>query len=272
MKDRLLRRVLPSTPVLARWPVVPRALDAADWVLHRRDPRYSGLPPASLRMRIGVGNRLLRNAHVFDNAKSIVARYVEQGWLVGGARVLDLGSGIGRNAVALREHVRLAAYDGVDVDAEMVEWCRTHLADATTRFHHADLFSAVYNPAGQPMGGYRLPLETGSVDFSLGLSVFSHLVAADAGHYAAELGRVMAPGAFGCHTFFLLDHLAGRLGDRWTFAHELDGCHVESTRYPEAAVAFREADVRAMFARHGLDVVAVLDPDQHQQTVVLRRG
>ena len=272
MRDRLLRRVLPSTPVLARWPVIPRALDAADWVLHRRDPRYSVLPPASLRMRIGVGNQLLRNADVFDATRPIIRRYIERGWVADGARVLDLGSGIGRNAVALRDQIELESYDGIDVDIEMVTWCRANLGHPTTRFHHADLYSAVYNPGGQPVTGYRLPLETSSITFSLGVSVFSHLVAADAAHYASELGRVTAPGGFGCHTFFLLDHLTGRLGDRWTFRHELDGCRVESTRYPEAAVAYREADVRAMFARHGLDVVAVLDVDQHQQTVVIRRG
>jgi SAM-dependent methyltransferase len=263
--------VLPSTPVLARWPVFPRALDAADWVLHRRDPRYAALPPASLRIRIGVGNRLLRNAEIFDDAHAIIRRYVEEGWVADGARVLDLGSGIGRNAVALRDQIEVASYDGIDVDTEMVAWCRKYLAGPTTRFHHADLYSAVYNPGGQPVAGYQLPLSTSSITFSLGISVFSHLVAGDAAHYASELGRVTAPGGFGCHTFFLLDHLDGHLGDRWTFKHQLDGCRVESTKYPEAAVAYREADVRAMFARHDFDVVAVLDVDRHQQTVVIRR-
>jgi hypothetical protein len=130
----------------------------------------------------------------------------------------------------------------------------------------------VYNPTGQPVSGYKLPLDTSSITFSLGVSVFSHLVAADADHYVAELGRVTAPGGFGSHTFFLLDHIEVLLGDRWTFAHEMGGCRVESTRYPEAAVAFRAIDVRSMFARHDLEVIEVLDTDQHQQTVVVRRA
>lgn len=272
MKDRLLRRLLPSTPVLARWPIVPRALDAADWVLRRRDPRYAALPPASLRMRIGVGNRILRNADVFEHGQDIVRRCVEQGWVGDGARILDLGSGLGRNAVALRDQVAYASYDGVDIDRDMVEWCRRHVANERTRFHHADLYSAVYNPTGQRIGSYQLPVEASSITFSLGVSVFSHLLPDDAARYAAELGRVTAPGGMGSHTFFLLDHIRGLLGDRWTFAHQLEGCRVENIRYPEAAVAFHEADVRAMFARHGLEVVEVLDTDQHQQTVVIRRG
>jgi SAM-dependent methyltransferase len=222
-------------------------------------------------MRIGVGNRLLRNAAVFDQAQSIVRRCVEKGLVGDGARVLDLGSGIGRNAVALRDHVRLESYDGIDVDAEMVAWCQSHLADDTMRFHHSDVFSRVYNPAGGPVAGYKLPLDTASVTFSLGVSVFSHLLADDFAHYAAELGRVTAPGGFGSHTFFLLDHIDVLLGDRWTFAHQMDGCRLESRKYPEAAVAYWEADVRSTFAEHGLEVVEILDTEFHQQTLVIRR-
>lgn len=260
---------MPSTPVLARWPIVPRALDAVDSILRRYDPRYAELPPASLRMRIGIGNRLLRNADVFDHGQEIVRRCVENGWVEGGGRILDLGSGIGRNTVAFRDQVDFASYDGIDVDAEMVDWCIAHLADHRTRFHHANIYSAVYHPLGQPTGDYALPLDDSSITFSLGVSVFSHLLRQDAEHYASELGRVTAPGGFGSHTFFLLDHIDTLLGDRWTFAHQADGCRVENVKYPEAAVAYFEEDVRAMFARHQLQVVDVLDTDQHQQTVVI---
>jgi SAM-dependent methyltransferase len=257
--------------VAARWPVFPRVLDAADGVLRRRDPRYADLPPASLRIRIGVSNKVLRNAFVFDEGQALVRRCVERGWVGDGARILELGSGVGRNAMAFRDQVDLAAYDGIDVDPEMVEWCRSHLGTDAMRFHFADLASAIYNPTGQPVTSYRFPVDDASVTFSLGISVFSHLVTADAAHYAAELGRVTAPGGFAAHSFFLLDHIRSRLGDRWTFEHEVDGCWVENVRYPEAAVAFTEDHVREMFSAHGLDIVDVLDPDLHQQTVVFER-
>jgi len=222
-------------------------------------------------MRIGVGNQLLRNASVFENGQATVRLCVAHGWVGDGARILELGAGTGRNAVALADQVAYESYDGIDVDREMVSWCRRHLGDARTRFHHADLFSAVYNPGGSPVPGYRLPLAAGSVTFSLGVSLFSHLVAQDATHYAAELGRVTQPGGYGSHTFFLLDYIEGLLGDRWTFTHEAEGCRLQSARYPEAAVAYREADVRMMFARSAFEVIDVLDKDQHQQTVVIRR-
>lgn len=272
MKDRLIRRVATSTALVARWPVLPRALDGADWVLRRVDSRYASLPPASLRMRIGVSNRMLRNANVYEMGQQIVRRFHDRGWVKDRAHILELGSGVGRNAVAIRDQTDFASYDGIDVDKEMVEWCRHHLATESMRFHHADLYSSVYNPTGRPATTYRFPADDASVDFSLGISVFSHLVHADAAHYAEELGRVTAPGGFAAHTFFLLDHLGHLLGDRWTFSHEADGCWLENPKYPEAAVAFREKDVAEMFRSEGLDMVEVLDTADHQQTIIFRRA
>ena len=271
MKDRVIRRVAASTAVVARWPLLPRALDGADWLLRRVDSRYAALPPASLRMRIGVSNRLLRNADVYEMGQHQVRGFHRQGWLDDGSRILELGSGVGRNAAAIRDQIDFASYDGIDVDPDMVGWCRDHLATESMRFHYADLYSSVYNPGGQPATAYRFPLADSSVDFSFGISVFSHLVYADAVHYAAELGRVTAPGGTAAHTFFLLDHIQHLLGDRWTFAHQLEGCRVENRKYPEAAVAFLQATVADMFRSAGLEMVDVLDTDAHQQTVVFCR-
>ncbi|MEJ7764310.1 MAG: class I SAM-dependent methyltransferase [Acidimicrobiales bacterium] len=256
---------------MARWPFVPQALDAADWVLRRCDHQYASLPPASLRIRIGVSNRILRNADVFQEGQFMVRQFVDRGWVGEGARILELGSGVGRNTIGFKDQVYFESYDGIDVDAEMVSWCVDNVATPAVRFHHANLFSAVYNPFGLPVTEYRLPFADNSTTFSLGISVFSHLLRKDAAHYAAELGRVTEGGGLACHTFFLLDHIQSRLGDRWTFAHEVDGCWVENPKYPEAAVAYWEKDVTAMFARHGLHIVDVLDKHLHQQMVVFRR-
>lgn len=73
IEDRFLRLLVPSVPVLARTPVAP-LLDVADYYLRKSNPEWSHLPPASLRMRIGVGNRILRNHKNFIRlGKSIIA-------------------------------------------------------------------------------------------------------------------------------------------------------------------------------------------------------
>jgi len=53
-KDKFLRMIVPSVPPLARTPVAT-VLDIADYFLKKGHPEWSMLPPASLRMRIGVG-------------------------------------------------------------------------------------------------------------------------------------------------------------------------------------------------------------------------
>lgn len=272
MKDRWIRRFVPSMPTVARWPAVPALLDAADGVLRRYDARYAELPPASLRLRIGVDNRVLRNAHVWADADRYVSRLVERGWVADGGRVLELGAGLGRNALALRRCAPYAAYDGIDVDEAMVRWCTDHLGDDRSRFHHADVRSAVYNPSGGPAAAYRFPLADGSVSTVLALSVFSHLLWDDTAHYVAELERVSDTAATAVLTFFLIDDIAPRLGGRWSFAHEVGPCRVQSLRYPEAAVAYREDDVAGLLARHGFEIADVLDRSGPQQTVIARRG
>jgi SAM-dependent methyltransferase len=208
---------------------------------------------------------------VWDDAVRLVGRLADRGWVDDGATILELGAGVGRNAVALRTRVAYERYTGIDVDPEMVAWCQAHLADASTRFLHADVASAVYNPHGQPVSRYAVPLADGSVTFSLGVSVFSHLLWEATEHYAAELGRVTAPGGIAAHTFFLIDHLGPLMGDRWTFGHEVGRCRVQSLRYPEAAVAYRRPDVVELFAEHGFSTLDVLDEDAPQQMVVLQK-
>src|SRR6266850_1514648 len=103
LKDRLLRRLVPAVPAIARTPLAP-ALDLADFFVRLGRPEWAHLPPASLRMRIGVGNRILRNHRDFIEAgRSLVAELSAKGYLDPGATVLELGCGCGRNALALRE-------------------------------------------------------------------------------------------------------------------------------------------------------------------------
>lgn len=249
-------------------------LDLADAVIKRRHPEWAALPPASLRMRIGVGNRILRNHRYFiESGRELIDELAGKGYLTPGSRVLELGCGCGRNAIAFAAFVGgTGTYVGQDVDADMIAWCQQHLQTPRVAFHHANLFSKVYNPSGQPVAAYRLPADDDAITLVASVSVFSHLLYGDARHYIRECARVLAPGGHLHLTLFLLDYLQGRLGDRWTFAHRVDGCYVDSLRYPEAAVAFELATLREMLADHGLSIAEIYNIDRHQQTVIARRA
>jgi cyclopropane fatty-acyl-phospholipid synthase-like methyltransferase len=172
-------------------------------------------------MRIGVGNRILRNHQYFvESGQAIVSELEGKSYLKPDSHVLELGCGCGRNAIALARFLaERGSYVGQDVDLQMIKWCQGHLQNQRVQFHHADLFSKVYNPNGQPIADYSFPAENDSITLIISVSVFSHLLDGDFARYVQQSSRVLSRGSHLHMTLFLLDYLIPRLGDRWTFSH-----------------------------------------------------
>ncbi|MEY2532938.1 MAG: hypothetical protein QOF29_848 [bacterium] len=112
-------------------------------------------------------------------------------------RVLDVGCGVGRLARPLAGFLSIdGAYDGLDVDADGIAWCRRryhHLPHF--HFTHADLRSPRSNPAGagDPLA-FRFPYADGAFDVVVMLSVLAHMTPDEALHELGEARRVLAPG------------------------------------------------------------------------------
>jgi len=237
---RLLRRLIPSIPVLTRSRLLFLPLDLLDAALARIFPELRGLPPARLRIRTGVRSKFVFNQVWFRYShRSFWEDAFAAGWVEPDSSILDIGSGSGRAAVALREYGKEAGryrgtYTGVDVDREMVEWCQGAYPK-NFRFIALDAHSRVYNPKGSS-GPTVLPVEDASQDFVFALSLFTHLLEQDLTSYLAEAQRVLRPGGRLLATVFCLESL--ELGGRWTFEHPRGAARLESERYPEAAVAY----------------------------------
>ena len=271
-KDRFLRMLIPSVPVLSRTPLAG-ILDIVDSFVKKNHPEWSQLPPASLRMRIGVGNKILRNHKYFiDSGNAIVTELSNKGYLSHDSHVMELGCGCGRNAIAMSKYLsERGSYCGQDVDQEMITWCQKHLQNKQVEFHFADIFSKVYNPHGKPTTDYKFPASDSSINIIFSISVFSHLLFADSVHYIRESARVLNKGGFLHMTLFVLDFLKDRLGDRWTFSHKVDKCYVDSLRYPEAAVAYDLSTLTEMLSSNGLVITEIYNKEMHQQTVIAKK-
>ena len=169
-----------------------------------------------------------------------------QGWANLDSRIVDLGSGCGKSAVALRDFEYMGErfrgqYCGYDVDAGMVRWCQRNFDPEHFRFRPLDIFSAVYNPRGASGAQVRLEgCEDNTIDLVISQSLFSHLLESDVCAYVKESARVLRPGGIMAMTFFCMDDLRtlNLLGGRWSFAHRRQAAHIENERYPEAAVAY----------------------------------
>ena len=205
-----------------------------------------------------------------------------------GERVLEVGCGAGRIALPLSRYLDDdGSYDGFDVLEDHVRWCRGHIASRRPnfRFVRADIRSPMVNPKGRfAPSEYRFPFDDASFDFALMTSVVTHLLPEGAAHYLAETGRVLRPGGRCLVTWFLIDEEADRrirAGTSATrFDHELPGCRVVDAGVPESAVAFREEDVRRMYAAAGLEIQEPIrwggwsgrpDPLSYQDIVVAVR-
>jgi SAM-dependent methyltransferase len=255
--DAIVRRLVPSVPVLSRNRLLMAPLDLLDRLISLPFGGAKKLPPNHLRIRVGAGNRILFN--------QVQHRLVPVNFWIGvfasglvrlDSRILDLGCGCGRYAATLRDFAWAGKkftgrYTGIDIDREMIEWCRANFPDDHFTFKLTDVPSAVYNPGGSGVEVPAFDVADASQDFVFALSLLTHLLAEELQRYLEETWRVLAPGAPMHMTVFCMDHLEGRRGGRWTFRHRHGEAYLENPRYPEAAVAYSKAFLESACTRAG---------------------
>lgn len=217
--------------------------------------RDSMIPPPSM---IFVGDEDFETV-----GQEFKGYFVELAHLRPDARVLDAGCGIGRMAVPLTGYLtRDGEYWGFDAVEKGIVWCREHISSKFSHFHfrHVDVYNRHYNPTGTVLArDFTFPLETGHFDFVFLTSVFTHMVPVDMEHYLGEISRVLKPGGRCLITFFLLNGESKALisSGRSTldFTFELGPCLTVDENDPEAAIAYDEEYVEALYDKHGLDIV-----------------
>jgi SAM-dependent methyltransferase len=224
--------------------------DLLDRVRGAGDPT---LPPRRLQVAVGSGDYRA----VGDLFRDM---FVELGGLQPQYDVLDVGSGSGRMAYALKDWLT-GRYEGFDIMPEAVAWCQREITPRhpNFRFQVADIRSERYNPGGTyEAHDYRFPYPDDSFDFAFLTSVFTHLPRAAVDNYLGELARVLRPGARCFATYFLMNREAvSVMGGHGQFGFEQDGQLVVDDRVPERAAAFDEDDVRELHERNGLPIEAI---------------
>ena len=137
--DRALRKLFPSTSKLTFNPLFRAAVNAFDVVPRPMFPEFRTLPPNHLRIRIGVGNRILNNqTHFLVHARDFWMFVFSEGIATMHSDILDIGVGCGRWAHWLRDYnfrgrQFTGTYVGVDIDEEAIAWCQNHYEEANIR-------------------------------------------------------------------------------------------------------------------------------------------
>ena len=155
-----------------------------DWWLRDRfehKPPGEAVPPARLRYRVGEDSRLAAFLEVGRRtAENLEAVLGAEGFRIAPDQaVLDFGCGCGRTLRWLIARFPEVRWHGVDVDAEAIEWCTSHLAGAEF-------------VCGKPLP--PLPFASATFDLIFAISVFTHLNEDFQRAWIAELERALKPG------------------------------------------------------------------------------
>jgi len=225
--------------------------------LHRDDGRHEGdyvayrgqrLPPKRLRgMMCGDA---FRNENFYFTSAVLEATKFSARLASQDARIVDIGSGLGRLATGLIAEGSPVQYIGIDANEEFVRWCKDHIESQHPRFRfvHLDMANERYNPAGTITAAQlRLPVEDASADVVNLWGVFTNMVPEDVRAYVAEVSRILRPGGQCFLTAFAEDDVPDVTINPSNYVpYETDT--------PLTAVRFSKKWLFGTFREHGLEV------------------
>lgn len=279
MLEKTLRKFVPSVAALTYQPwfkIASRAFDVLPAMMFRE---LRGLPPNYMRIRIGAGNRLFSNQIMYLNgAKNFWYYMFAHGVVDTTSTVVDIGCGCGRYAHHMRDYVFKdetfsGRYIGIDIDQEMLEWCRTHFDAERFAFHHSTHQSKTYSNDSPGEKYYRVPMDDNSVDLVFSTSLYTHLLEDEIDNYTREAARILRPGGHMGMYVFSMDNPPPSFGSRHTFKHRMGAAYVESLACPEAAVAYDEAWLIESCRRAGfVDARIVTMKGEYQPMLLARKG
>jgi SAM-dependent methyltransferase len=221
------------------------------------------IPPEELRVWVGpFGDPELYQASGNRNLRSII----EHCGLEPHAQVLEVGCGCGRIATALASYLTdSGGYDGFDVAAPLINWCREELQPRLPRFrfHLADEVHAPgHNPSGtRSAAEFKFPYPGGRFDLVILSSVLTHILPEAIENYLRESARVLRPGAPAFISVFLFDEAAAHAVNSQTtifdFRHRIGPCLTFDPVHPEEGIACDEAWFLEEVNRAGLRLSTV---------------
>ncbi len=273
--EKTLRKVVPSTAALTYNPVFKAASRIFDVVPQLMFRELRNLPPNYMRIRIGAGNRLFSN-HIsyLIGAQNFWYYMLGHGIVSPKSTIVDIGSGCGRYAHHMRDYIfkgeRFTGhYYGIDIDTEMLEWCKKHFDSERFSFFHSSHSSKTYENAEPGDGFYKIPVRDNSADLVFSTSLYTHLLEGEMENYTQEACRILKPGGYMAMYVFSMDSPPPTFGARHTFSHRIGPAYVESMANPEAAVAYEDSYLLDLARRAGFSDCRMVTISGEAQPVLL---
>ncbi len=278
--DRTIRRIVPSLAKLTYNPFLKRLVDLFDVVPRLIFKELRDIPPNHLRIRVGVESRIFANHLRYLLEAETFWLYAFHSHLCGPDSVIvDIGCGCGRYAHHLRDYVFKkqkfsGKYIGIDIDREMLDWCREHFDRERFEFHESTHASKVYGAREESEASYYvLPVGDETVDLVFSTSLFTHCLENEVLNYCREAFRVLKPGCCMAMYCFFLDYPPPTLGGRHSFSFSIGNARVESISVPEAAVAYESKFLFELARKVGFTSTELVreEPEDWQPMLLCRK-
>lgn len=187
-------------------------------------------------------------------------------------RILDIGSGIGRTAIALTGFLSEdGSYEGFDVVKQGVDWCNKRIASDHRNFNftYVPLFNDLYNTASLKATEFIFPYPENDFDKIFSFSVFTHMAIDEIEHYLFQIKRVLKPGGKCLSTFFIYDdenedYIANREGFGFPWAGE--GYRLMNENVKAGNIAIHRKELKNMMERSGLEILRLEEGFWKDQT------
>lgn len=196
----MLRKIFYSLPPNARFLTRRLYYYPTDLIEYYSGKRDQLTPPKGL-IYTGSGDFKAQGKRILQNIIELADLQPDQA-------ILDVGSGIGRLAVALTDYLNSDGYyEGFDVIKVGVDWCNKKIAPNYPNFNfkYIDLKNDLYRNNGDDAQSFIFPYSPNSFNVVSLISVFTHMVPDEVAHYLKEISKVLEPGGKCFATFFLYD-------------------------------------------------------------------
>jgi ubiquinone/menaquinone biosynthesis C-methylase UbiE len=179
--------------------------------------------------------------------------------------VLDIGSGIGRTAIALTDYLNKdGSYEGFDVVERGVDWCNSRISKENSNFNfkYIPLFNDLYNTAKLKATEFVFPYADNSIDVAFSFSVFTHMQIEEIQHYFNQIKRVLKPGGVCFSTFFLYEDASEAFisaKEDFSFPVERDGFRLMSDSVKSGNIAIHKNKLFQMLSKEHFEEVKIID-------------
>ena len=179
--------------------------------------------------------------------------------------VLDIGSGVGRSAIALSTYLNeYGSYDGFDVVKQGVDWCNKGIGEDFSNFNfkYVPIFNDLYNISELKATEFEFPYENASFSKVFSVSLFTHMQIDEIQHYFHEINRVLKSGGQCFSTFFFYDetdedYIANLKG--FGFPHKKVDYRLMNENVKSGNITIHKNKIKQMLENANLEFVNIID-------------